>query len=346
VLSAPGRRDVGSDLGSAAAANLPSASPSADEGSLSLEVAAMLAFGGDHLANQGKDGGGGGLHGGGEARAMEVAAVAVPLDLIEGHNSKGNTRILLKTECYPSGAIRAVLKEIDTSASPVIEAGARSRLRSEDRSEWERVDSSIQRTRKTIRQRCMAFKCDRLLTLTYRENMTDRERCQLDTATFIRKAQSAGLLPKYVAVPELQKRGAYHVHLAIRGYMPVVTLRRIWRSVVGQDNGNVDISYQRRGSLNPWRIASYLSKYIGKAVAQSQPGERTFWASEWHGLDPRCRALLLSPGVTLTQVEAAVAARLIQLRQQGSISDWEHWRPKPPRDGPADQPVPTVIWAA
>lgn len=315
----------------------------------------MLAFGGDHLAKREEDGGGGGTRGGCEAGAPGPAAFAVPLDLIEGHNSKGNTRILLKTECYPSGAIRAVVREVDTSASPVMEAGARSRLRSEDRSEWERVDSSIQRTRKTIRQRCMAFKCDRMLTLTYRENMADRDRCYRDLAAFIRKVQAVNLLPKYVAVPELQKRGAYHVHLAIRGYMPVVTLRRIWRQVIsgepgpwakGSAPGNIDLQWRHRNMPNPWRIASYLSKYIGKAVAQSQPGERTFWASEWHGLDPRCRALLLSPGVTLTQVHAAIAARLIQLRQQGSISDWEHWRPKPPRDGPADQPVPTVIWAA
>jgi hypothetical protein len=189
----------------------------------------------------------------------------------------------------------------------------------------------------------MSFKADRLLTLTYRENQQDRKRAYLDTVTFIARARAAGYLPKYVAVAELQKRGAWHVHIACRGFMWVQTLRRIWRGVVGQDNGNIDLSYRHRGQSNPWRIASYLSKYIGKAIEQAEPGERTFWASEWGGQEPVTRIRLLPPGITLTQVQVIVAGLLDQKRSKGEVQAIDWWQP---RKKDADPPGLFVYWAA
>jgi hypothetical protein len=262
------------------------------------------------------------------------------LDLIEGHNSP---RILLKTQCYPTGARRVVVKEV-FYGDPVIVAGSPLRLK-RDRSEQQRVESSVIRTRKTIAQRCMAIKADRLLTLTYRENMEDRGRCYRDTIRFVEKARGAGLLRHYVAVPEQQKRGAWHVHIAIAGYMPVITLRRLWREVVGSDNGNIDLSYRHRGESNPWRIASYLAKYIGKAIGQCQPGERTFWASEWAGLQPICRAVLLAPGVALTQVLGAIWQVLSKEQELGRLRTIDKWQPTKKLEDPGRLSPPVVVWA-
>jgi hypothetical protein len=229
---------------------------------------------------------------------------------------------------------------------PVIVGGVPNRAKRE-KSEQERVHSSVLRTRKTIRRRCMAFKADRLLTLTYRENMTDRARAYADTVALIQRARAAGYLLKYVAVPEQQKRGAWHVHIACRGYMWVQTLRRIWRGVVGEfegkPNGNIDLSYRHRGQSNPWRIAAYLSKYIGKAIAQAQPGERTFWASEWGGQEPVQRVRLLPHGVTLTQVMLEVGRLLDQRRTAGHVAAVESWE-GPRKDG--KPPDLLVYWAA
>lgn len=281
-----------------------------------------------------------------EVRAQRAPPAEQSLDLIEGHKSREqNTRVLLKTECYPTGAVRVVIRQVELDADPIIKGGSPNRTKRE-KTEQERVDSSVQRTKKTIRQRAMAFRVDRLLTLTYRENMDDRARCYADVTRFIQKCQAVNLIPRYIAVPELQKRGAWHVHIAIRGYMPVLTLRRIWREIVGQDNGNIDISYRKRGGNNPWRIASYLAKYIGKSVAQAAPGERTFWASEWNHLAPICRAVLLSPRFAFTQVIEAVARNLSRKQDQGTVKDQDLWMPTRSATAPPGYQPPCILWAA
>jgi hypothetical protein len=241
--------------------------------------------------------------------------------------------------------VRVVVKRVRSDLDPVAVMGKPNRGK-RDPDEQERVESSVTRTKANIRQRCMAFKCDRLLTLTYRENMQDRDRCYRDTVRFIAKARDARLIPQYVAVPELQKRGAWHVHIAIRGYMPVLALRRMWREVVGQDNGNIDISYRHRGESNPWRIAGYLSKYIGKAVAQAKPGERTYWASQWANLAPVSRAILLAQGVGITQVSALIEAILLRWRADGELSAAERWSPRPRGNDSPSGPSVVVLWGA
>lgn len=282
-----------------------------------------------------------------QAGEVDARSAAASLDLIEEHKSTETThRLLLKTETYPSGARRYLLRQVDVTAA--MEADRPSWGKKRDRSEQERVDSSVQRTKKMLRQHCMAKKVDRLLTLTYRDNMQDRRRCYEDCVRFITRARAVNLLRVYVAVAEQQKRGAWHVHIAIRGYMPVLTLRRLWRNVVGELGGNIDIAYRHRGDQanSPWRIAAYLSKYIGKAVAQLPPGERSYWASEWHGLAPVCTAELLPSSCTFTQVVVELHARIAQAETNGEITIKECWQARPPaRAAPGYQP-PYIVWAA
>lgn len=66
----------------------------------------------------------------------------------------------------------------------------------------------------------MAANLDHLLTLTYRENMKD---CRLawkhfsKFARLIRKRSNHAQWP-YIAVQELQERGAVHIHVAVAGF--------------------------------------------------------------------------------------------------------------------------------
>lgn len=134
---------------------------------------------------------------------------------------------------------------------------------------------SARRARTTVR-RLAKFKClTTLLTLTYRENMQDRARMTRDLDVFLKRVRRIVPGFEYIAVFERQKRGAWHAHLAVQRVLSHYVskghlvrsydlLRSMWRGVVGVDNGNVDVSRNERVRRSSARLASYLSKYIGK----------------------------------------------------------------------------------
>ncbi|MDH5669274.1 MAG: hypothetical protein OEY86_14815 [Nitrospira sp.] len=128
-----------------------------------------------------------------------------------------------------------------------------------------------------IRRDILTIQADRMLTLTYRENMTDRKQTIADLAAFQRKVRK--VIPNWasVAVLEYQKRGAAHWHLAIAGFVDVKVLRRLWREVVGE--GNIDISFKRQGQGNHYsKLASYMGKYLSKGLDEGrQEGEHRYF---------------------------------------------------------------------
>ncbi len=127
---------------------------------------------------------------------------------------------------------------------------------------------SIKRSRKQIWRKTMKSGLDYLLTLTYRENMQDLERAKCDLSLFCDRVQQKIPGWKYLAVLLKQKRGAYHFHLAVRGWQNVVLLRKIWLSVVGSDGGNIDAAApKKRSGTYRWgrlAVAKYISRYIGR----------------------------------------------------------------------------------
>jgi hypothetical protein len=58
-----------------------------------------------------------------------------------------------------------------------------------------------------VRLRCKAIQADRMITLTYRENMEDKARLKRDFDALQRRLGALGGF-QYVAVAERQKRGA------------------------------------------------------------------------------------------------------------------------------------------
>lgn len=127
---------------------------------------------------------------------------------------------------------------------------------------------SKQRARSNIRRKCFSAGMDRMLTLTFRENVTDIKEAWNCFKYFSKLMRwRYGERWFYVAVPEFQKRGAVHFHLAISGFFEVGTVRKLWRRAVGKRGGNIDVTSPRKikkNSWNPRRIAQYLSKYITK----------------------------------------------------------------------------------
>jgi hypothetical protein len=151
-------------------------------------------------------------------------------------------------------------------------------------------ERSTRRARTKVRRLAKFKGLNTLLTLTYRENMQDRTRMQRDLDVFLKRVRRALPEFEYIAVFEKQKRGAWHAHLAVRRFLPLymhrgvlvksyALLRSMWRAVVGEDNGNVDVSRNRRVNRSAARLAVYLSKYIGKTFDQEEKHVNSYSAS-------------------------------------------------------------------
>lgn len=145
-------------------------------------------------------------------------------------------------------------------------------------------ERSARRARANVRRRVKLFELDCMLTLTYKENVLDRERIRRDVDAMLKRMRR--LVPdfSYVCVFERQKRGAWHAHIACRKIqshyyrrgqlVPSFTLlRTFWRAVVGVAGGNIDVSRQRAAKRSVGRLAGYLSKYIGKGFEDGQDGD-------------------------------------------------------------------------
>lgn len=126
-------------------------------------------------------------------------------------------------------------------------------------------DRAVRRAGSRLRQLILSANADHLLTLTYRENVTDFEQASKDLSALVRRVRKH--LPNwiFIAVPERQKRGAWHWHLAVVGRQDVKLLRHLWRSIVGE--GNVDV--QKPSTTNRrLAIVKYLGKYLAKGFAE------------------------------------------------------------------------------
>jgi len=158
------------------------------------------------------------------------------------------------------------------------------------------AERSVRRAKQVVRWRIKGQGLNHMLTLTYRENMTDRKQLKRDWARFLRlvKEKSGGAEWPYVAAVETQERGALHLHVAVRGRQDVHKLRGLWYLALGakvkwskgvpscigmETPGNIDVKGPRRGvKWNPRKLAGYLSKYIGKEMALIGKNERRYWA--------------------------------------------------------------------
>lgn len=151
-------------------------------------------------------------------------------------------------------------------------------------------ERSTRRARTTVRRLAKTKGLTVLLTLTYRENMADRARMQRDFDVFMKRLRRVAPGSQYVCVFERQKRGAWHAHIAVPRVLPWYfhkgqmvrsydLLRSLWRGVVGHDNGNIDVSRNKRVSRSSAKLASYLSKYIGKEFGNGEKHDNSYSAS-------------------------------------------------------------------
>lgn len=113
----------------------------------------------------------------------------------------------------------------------------------------------------------------KFLTLTFQEEIKDITKANQELTKFFKRLSyyQFGIrknVIKYIAVPELQKRGVWHFHIVLFNakYTPFKDLIQIW----GQ--GGVFINALRQG-MDGTEIAKYITKYISKSMKIDKKGE-------------------------------------------------------------------------
>lgn len=187
-----------------------------------------------------------------------------------GHLEVSATRETLWTEVDP-GTVH-IGKAIAAMENRRLGESEADRMRRERRNR----EKACKRAKRAVRRTCKAMGASALLTLTYRACETDLKVVKRDLLKFNQRVKR--VIPGFcfVAAFEKQKRGAWHMHLATRSIPKLLNgpkgvkvksfdlLRSIWRSVVGERGGNVDVSNKQRSMRSAARIASYISAYIAK----------------------------------------------------------------------------------
>ncbi|AKN68208.1 hypothetical protein ACP92_11765 [Herbaspirillum seropedicae] len=136
----------------------------------------------------------------------------------------------------------------------------------------ERNDETAGRAaKKRVRQACKTIGADRMITLTYRQNMIDRDTALKHWGRFRRRMGKHRQF-LYVAVIEEQERGAIHFHVTVHGRQRYHLLRGIWAQVVGKDGAgrsmsNIDVRNPPKfgfGKDGVHKLAAYIAKYCTK----------------------------------------------------------------------------------
>ena len=195
------------------------------------------------------------------------------------------------------------------------------------------------RSKTQVRRKCKMISADCMMTLTYRCLMLDRVQVERDFRAFRQRLERFGQF-LYVAVLEEQKRGALHVHIACNQFPAWLAdengarvrsyglISSIWSRVIGRGNGNVNFT-KPRGNNSAHRIASYIGKYVSKAITGTLAGKKSYWASK--GIKMPSPVRLYFPIETDTFDLVAMCAQEFILRGFNDIAQYSdrlnefHW---------------------
>jgi hypothetical protein len=214
---------------------------------------------------------------------------------VDGFNPSEQYHQVLKIQPFVAGGYEVTVTTQDLGKIAVLMDSSRKtgeRVKGEQK--VNDVITSVHRSKKKIRYLIKSMGCDRLLTLTKRENDPDNfwtiEQWAAAWDRFNRLCRKAGCELQYVAVPEKHEKGNYHLHVAIVGHISVNIIRGIWQAITGgKGSGNVDIAYKRNCTDHARRagLAKYVSKYITKQVGQTEFNKKRYWPSKHKLPSPR-----------------------------------------------------------
>lgn len=202
--------------------------------------------------------------------------------------SNVSTQTIVRAVHYPDGQSEYVGYQVNVHKRWANLREMRKAERGEAEDRAKSIDTSCRRSRKMVRLKLKAIRADHLMTLTYRENMQDRDRAQRDFQEFVRRVRkltSNGIRRfKYVMVIEHQTRGAIHFHIGVHGWQNVDIVRAIWYEIVGRAQGSINVRGPKsKGDdriAGVHQLAQYLSKYITKDAEGSELDKKRYWASK------------------------------------------------------------------
>lgn len=218
----------------------------------------------------------------GDSVSPSLSWMFEPLDMFNPSAGQGPGYYgLLKQWDVPGQKSQVVALGLRSDSGPAAftrGGGAVRKNQSTDQMDSVTLAKSLSRTRTAVRDACLGIGANRMLTLTYRENMTDRKRAWRDLKAFVRRMRAGPYKGfSYVAVMEMQERGAMHMHLAVHGFFNYNVVRKCWWDTVGvtmvdgvaEKNGNVDFTAISRSSNAAVQIAGYISKYLTKSFSEN-----------------------------------------------------------------------------
>ena len=255
-----------------------------------------------------------------EGHPSEDRWIATLVDCGNGHREACVQRAHDWREVGPAGPY------VDTSGRETPqEQAARYRREYEEAAQREADNAkrAARRAKTAVRRRCKGLGLDTLLTLTYHGLQDDLGLAQGHLAQFIRRMRAAyrsiGLEDFcHVGVFEPQKRGAWHVHLAVHK-LPAKLLaangvkvkswnviRAVWRKVAGDWGGNIDVGrWKGQARKSAAKCAAYISKYVLKDWAEQSSHARRY---RWSTCALPNKQRLQFVGWELREMIAAVAA--------------------------------------
>lgn len=163
----------------------------------------------------------------------------------------------------------------------------------------ENVERAARRAKQAVHYAVRSLGADHMLTLTVRENMTDRVEFFKVFQKFVRLVREKDLrrvagVPVlvnrkekrvwgYVGCPEFQARGAYHMHVACVGKQDLNLLRACWYVALGGNSsdtgentkGAIHVRYRERRFSGKtelhktFSLVGYMTKYMVKSFQDS-----------------------------------------------------------------------------
>jgi len=126
-------------------------------------------------------------------------------------------------------------------------------------------ENVIKRAKTAIRRKVMHNLLDYMVTLTARENIEDRDRFGAMVSEFQRQVKIHLPVWDTITILEKQERGAWHAHLAVKGWQKLELLRKLWQGVCGgKGMGAVNVRPPKgnnKGKHLQWdmvKLAGYL----------------------------------------------------------------------------------------